>query len=219
MPTEDINPDDLLPYIHVLCGDIDRLNLIDAPISGDLLMQMTFMMMTPRLGHDPQSVLKAIHKLENDSDYADRHIQPFTRQDALEGLYKAHYYDAPFVFKNIQNGLFKRDGEAKSTLKAQITGLIEKETPSAADIPAFSHEIITGTYKAQKSRPKGLTGEWIVMDKVDDHYRYLCLATHDLATNHEAELVDMVEDARASMSDTQTIYHWALKRYQSNHWE
>lgn len=205
------NTDDLLPFVELVCSDIHRQGLGDALISGYLVMQLVALTNMPRPGIDIMTILDVIKDIETVPAQARRRVSPFRQQIALQGLFKAHFYDTAFMAKNIQAGLNQSIGVRRQALLDKY-GLTEGQIPSAEQLSELSRELISGTLDNRAESDKGLTGEWIVMDQENGRYRYLCLATHELARNHPDVLVEEADKGRESMLEFKKIYHWAVKQ-------
>ena len=177
-------------------------------------MQLVSLITTPRQGIDFMAILDVVEAIEKSPSQAKRRVSSFRQQKALQGLFKAHFFDSAFMVKNIQAELNRNDGERRKTLLKKY-GLNEGEMPSPEQVGRLASDIVSGSLDERAEREKGLTGEWIVMDQVDGRYRYLCLATHDLARQHPEVLVEEAEKGRMSMQDFKKMYNWALKQYQA----
>lgn len=210
--------DELWPYIRAVCGDIRRMKLADAPISGALLGQLAILMSQSPQQIDPMTIIEEISKLEHDTNHAKARIKPFLRQKDLEGLYKAQFFDSPFMVQNILNSLFTRDGKPKTRLKKVLdtNNISPGKSPSLNDISQASNQLISETLDARSKQPGGLTGEWIVMDQVDGRYRYLCLATHGLATKHPNQFLQLADNGRKSLSVFHKLYHQSIQELENS---
>ena len=210
-----INPefstDDMMPFVKLVCLDIHRLGLGDSLISGYLVMQLVSLAQSPQQGIDFLSVLDVIENIEKVPAEARRRVSTFRQQKELEGLSKAHFYDTAFMVKNLQQGLASQS-DAKRKAIIEKYGITEGQSPSLEQISALSHELVSGSLEERAESEKGSTGEWIIMDQVDGRYRYLCLATHDLARKEPELLVEEVQKGRESILDFKKLLNWSLKK-------
>jgi len=202
--------DDIMPFVKLVCLDIHRLGLADSLISGYLVMQLVSLAQSPQQGIDFLSILDVIENIEKVPAEARRRVSTFRQQKELEGLSKAHFYDTAFMVKNLQQGLASQS-DAKRKAIIEKYGITEGQSPSPEQISALTHELVSGTLEERAESEKGSTGEWIIMDQVDGRYRYLCLATHELARTQPQLLVDEAEKGKDSILEFKKMFNWALK--------
>ncbi|MDX1750685.1 MAG: hypothetical protein R3271_10225 [Methylophaga sp.] len=203
--------DEIMPFVKLVCLDIHRLGLGDSLISGYLVMQLVSLAQSPQRGIDFLSVLDVIENIEKVPAEARRRVSSFSQQKELEGLFKAHFYDTAFMVKNLQQGLASQSDTNRKAIIEKY-GITEGQSPSPEQISALTHELVSGTLEERAENEKENTGGWIVMDKVDGRYRYLCLASHELARQQPEQLLEEIEKGRESMPDFQKMYIWAIKQ-------
>jgi hypothetical protein len=207
----DSNTDDLMPFVKLVCLDLHRLGLGDSLISGYLVMQLVSLAQSSEQGVDFLSVLNAIESIENVPSEARRRVSAFRQQQSLDGLFKAHFHDTASIVQNLQRGLANQSDEKRISIFEKY-GITEGQSPSPEQISALTHELVSGTLEERAENEKENTGGWIVMDKVDGRYRYLCLASHELARQQPEQLLEEIEKGRESMPDFQKMYIWAIKQ-------
>jgi len=118
--------------------------------------------------------------------------EPF-KHSPLKGFWKAHFFDARFLMKNLTNhwGLESKESPKFDGLCSRVA-VEEEKSPSAFDWQdRFAHELTIGGYKARAKRKK-LTGEWIIFAKHDELNYYLCLAKHSTSKEDDSQIYALI---------------------------
>ncbi len=167
-----IDSTDIADFLHDnpgLCG-------IDLARVSDLLVAQLASVHKHRM-FDSFSVTDVMQELEGSGRGVPVKYDAFKHMP-LRGLWKAHFFDARFLARNIIEhwGLRFENSSKFSNLCAQ--GADEEEAePSAYGWQAkLAHRL---TIDGMEQRAKqGLTGEWIVFGKHNGSNYYLCIAKH-----------------------------------------
>ena len=96
----------------------------------------------------------------------------------LKGLWKAHYFDASFIRKNIDNEWGKLESK-----NSKLRKLLNSEVKHASNLTPeefaahISHKVVIEGYE-NRVRRKSITGEWLIYGKHKGKNYYLCIAQH-----------------------------------------
>lgn len=118
--------------------------------------------------------------------------KPF-KHPPLKGFWKAHFFDARFLMKNLVNhwGLEFQESPKFDGLCSRVT-VEEENGPSVFGWQGrLINELTIGGYKARAKRKK-LTGEWIIFVKYDKLNYYLCLAKHSISKEDDSQIYALV---------------------------
>lgn len=112
----------------------------------------------------------------------------------LHGFWKAHFFDARFVVRNMINemGIEFKDSPKFSTLLRQAIGDEEKNPSKHGWIGRLSHEMTVGAFE-KRARRNALTGEWIIFSKHEGKNYYLCISRHFSGKEKDQELFDFLQ--------------------------
>lgn len=118
--------------------------------------------------------------------------EPFRRLPLL-GLWKVHFFDARFLFKNLTNhwGLAFDDCPRFKALCSQINAEEERSPSKHGWQGRLAHELVVGGYE-KKARKKKLTGEWIIFAKHEGVNYYLCIAKHSTSADYDRKILALV---------------------------
>jgi hypothetical protein len=97
----------------------------------------------------------------------------------LKGFWKAHFFDARFIPKNLINhlGLEFENSPKFNSLCARVAAEEEKSPSKVGWQGRLVHAMTIGAFEERASKRK-LTGEWIVFSKHNDQNYYLCFSRH-----------------------------------------
>jgi len=147
---------------------------------------------------DPFSVTDVIQALEDSGRALEIRTDIF-KHPPLEGLWKAHFFDARFILKNLINQWrleSERDHKFEE-LCMRIASEEDREPTPGGWQHRLSHELVIGGFKRRASKRK-LTGEWIIYGKLNDNNIYLCLARHTKNKGEDATLYNSIVEHCAS---------------------
>lgn len=97
----------------------------------------------------------------------------------LKGIWKAHFFDARFLVKNIVNhwGLEYENSPKFTSLYNRVI-VAENERPTEHGWQGrLAHEMTVGAYE-ERSRENRRTGEWIIFSKHNGKNYYLFISSH-----------------------------------------
>jgi len=153
-------------------GDHAGLAFVDrARLSRLLCDQLVYGITTRTL--DSFAVTDVLQALEM-PDRARRRVEarPF-KNPPLRGLLHAHFVQANFIAKNLENELRRRNGLTHVREAFESSGVLDQQT-----INRVAHAATIGVYE-QRARRDALTGEWLIYaDHGGDNF-YLAVAGHD----------------------------------------
>ena len=107
----------------------------------------------------------------------------------LKGLWKAHFFDASFLMRNLVNewGLEFVESKKFETLCASVSA-DEEHNPSPHGWQGrLTHQFTIGGFKARAQRKK-MTGEWIIFGRHEGKNHYLCVAKHSTSKESDEEI-------------------------------
>jgi hypothetical protein len=140
---------------------------------SELLLVDVYVLNT-EFGVSPDSVLGAIHEVENGESPTGIKAASKFKNLPLKGLWHKHYFSAHFIAKNLQMGLGKKG-----------LGKIIRETLDPAKSPVITREMIgelsrrvTREPLEERNQAKKLTGEWVIYLPHEGKNYYLCCTTH-----------------------------------------
>jgi hypothetical protein len=130
------------------------------------------------------SVTDVIQELEGVGRGCSPKVGQF-KHPPLKGFWKAHFFDARFIPRNLINYL-GLEFENSPKFNALCTRVVAEEEKSSSKVGwqgRLVHEMTIGAFEERASKG-GLTGEWIVFSKHNGQNYYLCISRH---TNGEGD--------------------------------
>jgi len=97
---------------------------------------------------------------------------PF-RKPPLRGLMHAHFFQASFIARNLQNELQRKDSLRLFEEALGIRGVLD-----GAALNRVAHAATFGMYENRASR-KAITGEWLIYAEHEEQRFYFAVAGHD----------------------------------------
>lgn len=145
-------------------------------ISQFLLIQLT--LINKHRIYNPFSITDVIQDLEGVGKGYRQRVSQF-KHPPLKGIFKAHFFDARFIFKNIVNhwGLEYENSPKFISLCNRIS-TEEEECPTKHGWQGRLAHKMTMTAYEERSRKNRLTGEWIIFSKYNSKNYYLFLSRH-----------------------------------------
>lgn len=113
----------------------------------------------------------------------------------LKGFYKAHFFDARFLVKNLINhwGLEFKDSPKFNSLFARVIEEEEKSPSKFGWQGRLAHEMTVVGYEERAKKNKR-TGEWIIFAKHNNLNYYLCISRHSSPNSKEdQEIYDFLK--------------------------
>ncbi len=153
-------------------GNHAGLALVDrARLSRLLCDQLVYGITTRTL--DSYAVTDVIEALEMpDRARVRAEGRPF-KNPPLRGLLHAHFVQASFILKNLDNEIRRRSGLARVEEAFESRGVLDEKT-----IDRVAHAATFGLYE-QRARREALTGEWLIYAHHGGDNFYLAVAAHD----------------------------------------
>lgn len=114
--------------------------------------------------------------------------EPF-KHPPLKGFWKAHFFDARFLPKNLINhwGIECEKSPRFDAICSQVDA-DEEENPSPHGWHGrLAHRLTIGGYQA-RAKQKRMTGEWIIFAKYNGANYYLCIAKHSKSIDDDVAL-------------------------------
>jgi hypothetical protein len=107
----------------------------------------------------------------------------------LKGFWKAHFFDASFLMKNLVNhwGLGFDGSKKFEALCSRVAEKEEKEPSVYGWQGRLAHELTIGGYE-EKAKQKNLTGEWLIFSKHAHLNYYLCITQHSNSKEGDEEI-------------------------------
>lgn len=124
------------------------------------------------------SVTDVIQELEGIGRGCEQRVSQF-KHPPLKGLWKAHFFDARFLAKNISNhwGLEYESSPKFTSLYDRITAEEDEQPTMLGWQGRLAHEMTVGAYE-ERSRKNRRTGEWIIFSKHNGKNYYLFISSH-----------------------------------------
>lgn len=112
----------------------------------------------------------------------------------LQGLWKAHFFDARFLFRNLINhwGLEFEDSLKFNALWSQVSADEERDRSPFSWQGRLAHELTFGGFEARAERKK-LTGEWIIFAKFNGLNYYLGIAAHSTSKERDEAIYALLK--------------------------
>lgn len=183
-----ISPADIADFLHDnsgLCGiDLSR-------VSGLLIAQLASA--SKHRVFDAFSVTDVMQELEGSGRGAQVKYDAFKHMP-LRGLWKAHFFDAIFLPRNIIEhwGLRFEDSPKHAQLCAEVAAEEEAEPSAYGWQGRIAHRLTVGGLEERAMQGK-LTGEWIVFGKHDGLNYYLSIAKHTSTPDEDNALYSTIK--------------------------
>lgn len=128
--------------------------------------------------YDSFSITDVIQELEGVGRGCKQRVDQF-KHHPLKGLWKAHFFDARFLVKNLINhwGLEYENSPKFTSLYERITEEEDKHPSTHGIHGRLAHEMTVGAYE-EISKKKKRTGEWIIFSKHNEKNYYLFISRH-----------------------------------------
>lgn len=184
----DVSEDDVINFRndHVgFCG------VSMSRISQYLLLQLTSI--HKHRTYNSFSITDVIQELEGVGRGCKQRVEQF-KYSPLQGFYKAHFFDAKFLVRNLINhwGLEFEDSPKFNSLCARVMAE-EENAPSKFGWPGrLAHEMTMGGYEERAKKNKR-TGEWIIFAKHNNQNYYLCLGRHSKSKEEDQVLYEFLK--------------------------
>ncbi len=119
--------------------------------------------------------------------------EPF-RHSPLKGFWKAHFFDAGFLRRNLINhwGIAYEECPRFNALLSQVESDEEQNPSPHGWHGRIAHEFVVRGYKARAKNRK-MTGEWIIFAKFNGTNYYLGLAGHSKSKDEDEALYAQVK--------------------------
>ncbi len=171
MPIIEWNPPRLTDHeIEAQLGDNSGLVGVDRNRMSRLLCEQLAFGMTSRTLNS-FGVTDVLQALEGYRTRGHVEVRPFNRHP-LKGLLHAHFLQAAFLQKNIDNEMKTVRG------KAQLDSVFEDDSLSDDDkAKHIAHKATVGMFESRSSH-NALTGEWIIYAEHQGQQYYLAIASH-----------------------------------------
>jgi hypothetical protein len=110
--------------------------------------------------------------------------QPF-KHDPLKGFWKAHFFTASFIVRNLINewGLEHKTSTKFNKLVAKVSKEEDDDPSPYGWQGRLAHKLVMEGFD-ERARRRKLTGEWLIYVECGSERYYLCIAQH---TNNEAD--------------------------------
>ncbi|MCK9398337.1 MAG: hypothetical protein M0Q44_22470 [Methylobacter sp.] len=158
-------------------------------LSQFLLIQLTSI--SKHRAYNSFSITDVIQELEGVGRGCKQRVDQF-KHLPLKGLFKAHFFDAQFLTRNLINhwGLECENSPKLNSLFSRVTAE-ENKTPSKFGWHGhLAHEMIVGGYE---EKAKKRTGEWIIFAKHNNLNYYLCISRHTKSKQEDQEIYDFLK--------------------------
>lgn len=135
------------------------------------------------------SVTDVIQKLEGVGRNGCEKREDIFKYLPLKGFWKAHFFDARFLTKNLVNhwGLEREDSPKFDALCSRVAAEEEKNPSPHGWQGRLAHELTICGYEKKAMRKK-LTGEWIIFSKHEGKNYYLCIAKHSTSKEDDEKI-------------------------------
>lgn len=124
------------------------------------------------------SITDVIQELEGVGRGCKQRVNQF-KHPPLKGLWKAHFFDARFIARNISNhwGLEYENSQKFTVLFNRVTAEEEIQPTRLGWQGRLAHEMTVGAYE-ERSRTNNRTGEWVIFSKHNGKNYYLFISRH-----------------------------------------
>jgi hypothetical protein len=128
--------------------------------------------------HNSFSVTDVIQELEGVGRGCKPRVDQF-KHPPLKGIWKAHFFDARFLAKNIINhwGLEYKNSPKLTSLYNRVIAEEDGSPTEQGWQGRLAHEMTIGAYE-ERSRSNRRTGEWIIFSKHNGKNYYLFISRH-----------------------------------------
>lgn len=160
-------------------------------LSQFLLIQLTSI--SKHRTYNSFSITDVIQELEGVGRGCKQRVEQF-KYLPLKGLFKAHFFDAQFMARNLINhwGLEFENSPKFNSLFSRVIEE-EKKNPSKFGWHGrLAHEMTIGGYK-EKAKNNNRTGEWIIFAKHNNLNYHLCISRHTKPKQEDQELYDFLK--------------------------
>jgi hypothetical protein len=171
---------------HVgFCGvDMNRL-------SQFLLIQLTSI--SKHRTYNSFSITDVIQELEGVGRGCKQRVEQF-KYLPLKGLFKAHFFDAKFMARNLMNhwGLEFKNSPKFNSLCSRVTEEEEKAPSKFGWEGRLAHEMTVGGYE-ERAKQNKRTGEWIIFAKHNNQNYYLCISRHSKSNPEDQKIYNFIK--------------------------
>lgn len=160
-------------------------------ISRLLLIQLTSI--SKHRTYNSFSITDVIQELEGVGRGCKQRFEQF-KHLPLKGLFKAHFFDAQFMAKNLINhwGLEFENSPKFNSLCSQVTEEEEKTPSQFGWQGRLAHEMTVSGYE-ERAKQNKLTGEWIIFATHNNLNYYLCISRHSKSNPEDQEIYDFLK--------------------------
>mgnify|MGYP001082916273 CR=1 FL=1 len=164
--------------------DMNRLSQL-------LLIQLTSI--SKHRTYNSFSITDVIQELEGVGRGCKQRFEQF-KYLPLKGLFKAHFFDARFMARNLINhwGLEFENSHKFNSLFSRVTEEEEKNPSRFGWQGRLAHEMTVGGYEERAKKNKR-TGEWIIFAKHNNLNYYLCISRHSKSKPEDQEIYDFLK--------------------------
>lgn len=160
------------------------------------LSQFLFIQLTSISKHrtyNSFSITDVIQELEGAGRGCKQRVEQF-KHLPLKGLFKAHFFDAKFMVRNLINhwGLEFENSPKFNSLCSLVTEEEEKAPSKFGWHARLTHEMTIGGYEERTKKNKR-TGEWIIFAKHNNLNYYLCISRHSKSNLEDQEIYDFIK--------------------------
>ena len=160
-------------------------------VSQFLLIQLTSISKHRTL--NSFSITDVIQELEGVGRGCKQRFEQF-KHLPLKGLFKAHFFDARFMVRNLINH-WRMEFENSPKFNSLLSRVIEEEENRPSKFGwqgRLAHEMTVGGYE-ERARKNKCTGEWIVFAKHNGLNYYLCISGHSKSRREDQEIYDFLK--------------------------
>ena len=114
--------------------------------------------------------------------------EPF-KHAPLKGFWKAHFFDASFLMKNLINewGLEFKESKKFEALCVRVIAEEEGHPSPRGWQGRLAHELAISGYES-RAKDRKITGEWVIFGKHENKNYYLCVAKHSASKDGDEEI-------------------------------
>jgi hypothetical protein len=113
----------------------------------------------------------------------------------LKGFWKAHFFDARFLLKNLVNhwGLGYESSPKFSELCARVAEEEDQNPTVHGWQGRLAHEVAIDGYE-EKAKKRNLTGEWLIFSKHENLSYYLCITRHSMTREGDEAIYALLNE-------------------------
>ncbi len=139
------------------------------------------------------SITDVIQELEGVGRGCKQRADTF-KHSPLKGFYKAHFFDARFLSRNLINywGLEFEKSPKLASLMMRIDDEEKRQPTKLGWQGRLAHEMTIAAYDEISKRNKQ-TGEWIIFARHDDLNYFLCLSQHTKTKEEDQSIYDFLK--------------------------